>query len=160
MNHRLHEVFVGAAVIVLVAEVIVAAYLGGGRERRAGYDVIASFSGVEGLSEGSDVRLSGVNVGEVEALRLDENLRPIAVLRIAPQVGLPADTAAAIHTDGLLGEKFIALQPGGAEEMIEPGGRVAYTQPSIVLEDLLELIVAEARARRGTGEEGAGDDAQ
>ncbi len=150
---RPHEVLIGAVLVVLVAEMIVAAYIGGGSERHAGYEIVAGFAGVDGLAEGSDVRMSGVGVGEVAHLRLDEHLRPVAVLRIDDGVKLPRDTSAAIHTDGLLGEKFVALEPGGDERMMAPGERVDYTQPAVVLEDLLELIVARAQA----GREGAPD---
>lgn len=152
MSFRLHEVLVGAVAVVLVAEIIVAAYLDDG-EGDPGYAVTASFASVEGLSEGSEVRLSGVQVGEVAELSLDANLRPVAVLRIDESVALPRDTSAAVYTDGLLGEKYVSLEPGGAEAMLQPGESITYTQPSVALEDLLELIVARARAQQEKGQD-------
>ncbi|WP_142849801.1 outer membrane lipid asymmetry maintenance protein MlaD [Telmatospirillum sp. J64-1] len=161
---RNSEAIIGAVVLAAGAFLLWAVFttgqlFGGGND---GYHVTARFNRTDGLVRGSEVRLAGMEVGRVVGERLDDRFRAILTLRLAPGIELPRDTAAAIHTDGLLGSKFIELQPGGDEENIPPGGEIFYTQDAVVLQDLLEMIVAEARARRGmdseeeTAPEGAG----
>jgi phospholipid/cholesterol/gamma-HCH transport system substrate-binding protein len=58
------------------------------------------------------------------------------------------DTAALIHTDGLLGSKYIELQPGGEDKLVKPGGAVIYTQDAVDIIDLLEKIVDQAKSKR------------
>jgi phospholipid/cholesterol/gamma-HCH transport system substrate-binding protein len=70
-------------------------------------------------------------------------------LRVRDDVALPKDSVAAIFTEGLLGAKFIALQPGGDDQDLKSGDRFDYTQGAVMIEELLAKIVDEAKARRG-----------
>ena len=63
-------------------------------------------------------------------------------------VRLPADTSAAIHTDGLFGSKFVVLEPGGEETYLGDGDVITFTQDAVIVSELLDLIIAEGRARR------------
>ena len=62
------------------------------------------------------------------------------------------NTSAAIHTNGLFGSKFIVLEPGGEFDELTDGDSITYTQDSLVVEDLLELIITEGKARRAAAE--------
>jgi phospholipid/cholesterol/gamma-HCH transport system substrate-binding protein len=64
-------------------------------------------------------------------------------------VPLPEDTAAVIETDGVFGQKHIELRPGGEEKVLASGSRIAYTQDSVIIEDLIARIVGEAKAAHG-----------
>lgn len=114
-----------------------------------GYLLGARFNRADGIGLGSDVRLSGVSVGKVVAQHLAPDFRAVTTLRIAPNVKLPTDTAAAIHTDGLLGAKYIELKPGGDDAELKPGQEIAYTQDAMVLEELVDMIIQQAKAKRG-----------
>lgn len=155
MAKRRTEVLIGAAALFAGAVVIAGLYAGGRQESVSGYPVTARFPRSDGISIGSEVRLSGITVGKVVDQKLDENYRAVLTLRLDSSLQLTLDTAALIHTDGLLGPKYIALQPGGDERMIPPGGEIAYTQEAIVIEDLLASIIAQAKARRSVEEQGA-----
>lgn len=151
MNGETKEIIFGA--LTLAALVLVIAFLYGGRQLAArsagnGYAVTATFNRVDGLLPGDAVRLGGVKVGYVEYAVLDPNFRARLGLRINSGVHLPEDTSAAVHTDGLFGGKFIVLQPGGEDKMIAPGGAITFTQQAVVVEELLELIIAEGKAQR------------
>jgi phospholipid/cholesterol/gamma-HCH transport system substrate-binding protein len=54
---------------------------------------------------------------------------------------LPADTSASILTSGLLGEQYIELEPGGAEEPLKEGSRIKLTQSAMVLEKLVGRLL-------------------
>jgi phospholipid/cholesterol/gamma-HCH transport system substrate-binding protein len=115
----------------------------------AGYSLTARFGQADGITVGSAVRLSGVNVGKVVDESLDPQFRAVTTLRVAASLALPTDTAAVIQTDGLLGAKYIDLRPGAEEDTLKPGAEITYTQGSLVVEDLLEMIINQARAKRG-----------
>ena len=104
----------------------------------SGYVVKAVFDNASGVNIGTDVRLAGIKVGSVVGQTLDqENYQAIIAMTIERGVKLPEDTSAKITTDGLLGDKYIALDPGGAEEMLKDGDVLENTQSSI---DLWALV--------------------
>mgnify|MGYP001810078588 CR=1 FL=1 len=119
------------------------------RNDQADYSVTARFNRADGVAIGTIVRLSGAPVGTVAAQALDERYRALLTLRLHPDIHLPADSAALIQTDGLLGAKFIELRPGGDDAELKPGQEIQYTQDAVVIEDLLDLIIQQARAKRG-----------
>ncbi len=152
-DRRNFQAVVGA--LVLLAVVAVGVLSSMHDPANNGYRVHATFDEVSGLSVGSPVWLGGLPVGEVVAMELGDSLRARVTLRIEGDVALPTDTAAAIKTQGILGDKHVALQPGAAFDSIEPGGTIAYTQDALIVEELLQLVVSRARARKGAG---AGED--
>ncbi|MCW8834895.1 MAG: MlaD family protein [Rhodospirillales bacterium] len=151
-NNETLQVVVGSAVLLLLVFTVIFLY---SRDRFAdvsdSYRITATFNRVDGLVGGAEVHLGGVRVGSVVQQSLGEDYRATVVLELAPEVKLPLDTSAAIHTDGLFGDKHIILEPGGEEKMIAPGGRIDYTQDSMVVEELLELIIAQGKARLAKG---------
>lgn len=155
MARRRTEILIGAAALVFGTAAIVTLYAGAADRSSAGYPLSARFQRADGIALGSEVRLSGVNVGRVVGQRLDQSYRAVITMTVAPGLRLSADTAAVIQTDGLLGAKYISLEPGGDERLLPPGGEIVYTQDSVVIEDLLETIISEAKIRRGSVEQGA-----
>ncbi len=98
----------------------------------------AKFSRIDGIQTGSDVRISGIRIGSVTGTTLDsETFLAVVHMSIKPSVQLPTDTVAKITSAGLLSDKYLALDPGGALETIQPGGEIRYTQSAIALEDLI-----------------------
>lgn len=142
------EITIGAGVTLVGAVLLGLLYSSGGSSAASGYEVVARFNRADGLAVGSDVRLSGMPVGKVVAQSLDEHYRATTTLRLAWEVQLPTDTAAVIQTDGLMGSKFVALQPGGNEQIVKPGATLQYTQDAVVVQDLLEMIINQAKAKR------------
>ncbi len=114
-----------------------------------GYTISAAFNHADGIVVGTDVRLSGVVVGKVAETSLTDDFRAVATLRLKAGVDLPTDTAAAIESDGLLGSKYIALKIGGDDAVIKPGGAITYTQDSLTFDGLMDMILSQARSRRG-----------
>lgn len=143
----------GAMVVVVAVILLGLIYLKddqpSGDSTDTGYLLHARFNRADGIGVGSDVRVSGISVGKVVEQHLAPDFRAVVTVRVTPDVLLTADTAAAIHTDGLLGAKYIELKPGGDDTMLKPGEDIFYTQDSMVLEDLMDMIIQQAKAKRG-----------
>jgi phospholipid/cholesterol/gamma-HCH transport system substrate-binding protein len=93
-------------------------------ERQPGYKVLVDFSDVAGLDMGDTVRVAGVEVGKVEAIRLEKNLGRVT-LSIDHRVPLYEDASAQVETYGLLGDRYIAIDPGHSKlPRVAPGGEI------------------------------------
>lgn len=108
---------------------------------RGGLELRATFDNVGGLSSRSPVSIGGVTVGRVVSIALDDDLRARVVMDLDGELALPADTAAAIRTSGLLGDQFVALEPGGEEQLLRSGDEIAYTESALQLEKLVGQLV-------------------
>lgn len=149
---ELRQALIGGLVLVLVALFFVNAYSG---ERKAsgrtgGYLVSAVFSRVDGLAKGAEVRLGGIRIGEVTEMTLTENMRAMIGMRLDESVKVPTDSSAVILSSGLAGAKYIELDPGGEERMLADGGKIIHTQGSIIVEELMDLIIGQIRAKQSS----------
>lgn len=111
------------------------------------YFVKATFGRTDGLLVGDKVRMAGVNVGRVVNAQLAENYNAILTLEIKDGIHIPDDSSASIVSSGLMGSKYIEIEPGGSEDFIEENGSFNYTQDAMVLEELLDRIVAMGKAK-------------
>ena len=138
------EFGVGVAVIVAIAFVFTIALGGRGS---SGIVLRATFSHVDGLGIGSDVRIAGVTVGRVTAEVVDPKTFLATVsFRIRPDIHLTVDSSAAILSEGLLGGKYLALTPGGDPRTLVAGDIITATQGSISLEALLGKFIASVES--------------
>lgn len=161
MHRNMVETVLGAVVLVVAAGFLFFAYRTTDLRAVEGYEISARFAQVEGLERGSDVKISGVKVGTVLDYTLDpHSYRAVVRMSIDPKVRLPIDTAAVIRSEGLLDGKFMALEPGGDEEFIEPGGKIDYTTAAPSLETLLGKVMFSlggAKEGRGSAAESSAD---
>lgn len=142
MGRNLIETVMGAVVLLVAGLFIFFAYDMAQVATVKGYTVSATFSRIGGLTRGSDVRISGIKVGTVADTRLDPKTYYAEVmLSIAPDVKLPADTAASISSEGLLGGKYVRLEPGQSKDRIADGGAITKTQDYRTLEDQVGDII-------------------
>lgn len=136
------ETVLGAVVLVAAAMFLLFAYSIADLKAVTGYEVKATFLKVGGLERGSDVRISGIDVGTVTAQTLNpETFQALVTMSIEPNVVLPVDTQATIVSDGLLGGKYVNLVPGRAQDRIAAGGVIAKTTDFQSLEDLVGQII-------------------
>lgn len=142
MKRSAIETILGAVVLFVAGFFLVFSYNTANVKSVSGYEVTADFSGIGGLAVGDDVQISGVKIGSVTGVSLDPETYLAKVrMSIVPSVKLPEDTAALISSESLLGGRYLALEPGAAEDMIPPGGRVPYTQAPQNLEQLLGQFI-------------------
>jgi phospholipid/cholesterol/gamma-HCH transport system substrate-binding protein len=107
------------------------------------YRVSADFSTVSGLKEGATIELAGVIVGRVSRIMLDPKDQGQArvVLKLAKSVRLSDDVIASVRTRGIIGDKYIKLQPGGSDKYLADGGRIRSTEPAIDFEELISQYI-------------------
>ncbi|MEQ8510713.1 MAG: MlaD family protein [Rhodospirillaceae bacterium] len=146
------EVSVGAVTLILVLGTL-SLLVSGAPESQTpqstGLRLTAEFNRIDGLSVDSPIRMAGIDVGRVSQLKLGNDKQAMVSIEIFdPSLPIPSDTAAVIETDGIFGEKYIELHPGGELELLKSGQQVAYTQDSVVLETLLNQVVARAKTNR------------
>ncbi|MBV9785259.1 MAG: outer membrane lipid asymmetry maintenance protein MlaD [Acidisphaera sp.] len=136
------EIATGAVVLLIAAGFLGYAVAHTGRSTVSGYTLSARFDHIDGLAVGSDVRLAGVKVGIVDATSIDPaTYQAVVTMDLENRVKLPKDSSAEVTSDGLLGGKYLALSPGGDEQMIPAGGQITITQGSVSLEQLLGKFI-------------------
>ena len=109
-----------------------------------GFELVASFDDVGSLKRRASVSIAGVAVGQVASIELDEFLRARVTLDLAPNLDLPTDTAVAIRTEGILGDQFVAMEPGAEDELLKSGDEILFTEDALSLERLIGKFVNNA----------------
>jgi phospholipid/cholesterol/gamma-HCH transport system substrate-binding protein len=138
MQNNFVETLIGAIVVIVAGVFLFYGYSNSGMRSAAGYKVTAEFDRVDGLANGSDVRLSGIKVGTIVGQSIDQkNYKAVVKLNLSSDVKIPDDSSAKITSEGLLGSNYIALTPGGSETYLAEGGEISFTQGSV---DLMSLI--------------------
>ena len=120
-----------------------------GNVAKDSYIVNAHFNKADGILVGDDVRVAGLPVGKVSSITLNQNFGVSVKIILPKYIKLPEDSSASIHTSGFFGRKYIEIDVGGMEENIADNGTIIYTQDSMLIEDLLDRIIAIGRSLRG-----------
>lgn len=108
------------------------------------YAVKARFTSASGLKEGATVEIAGVAVGKVTKIDLDrDDFEAVVQMSIDRDVDLQEDVIASIRTAGIIGDRYVSLTPGGAEENIGPGGEIFETESAINIEELVSKYIFE-----------------
>ncbi|MBN2700319.1 MAG: outer membrane lipid asymmetry maintenance protein MlaD [Methylothermaceae bacterium] len=155
---RIIEIWVGLFVAVGLAALFLLAMkvsnLTEFRDMDQGYRLLAKFRNIGTLKVRAPVKTAGVVIGRVADIRLDQNrYEAVVEMQITdPEYKLPDDTIASIYTSGLLGEQYIALEPGGSFDYLKPGDEIEITQPALVLEELIGKFMVKTTENSGTNE--------
>lgn len=112
------------------------------------YQINASFKKADGIYEGSEVRLGGIKVGYVKSASINKYFSALISMEIDKSIKLPDDSNASIETDGIFGSKHIEISPGGSEDYIQNDGFIEYTQDSLIIEELLDKIIAIGKSNK------------
>ena len=114
------------------------AYVSGGEKIKEGYVLTARFDDVSGLARGADIKLNGIKVGIVKSLSLDKNYQAKVELLLRDGVRIPVDSSVAISTDGIMGNKYIAISAGFSEEKLKSNEEIEFTRSAVNLEKLID----------------------
>lgn len=157
MTRNFLETILGAVVLAVAVAFFWYAYQSSNSGGDDGYNLLAQFDRIDGLDNGADVRIGGIKVGSVTRQVLDpQTYRAQVSFTVQSNVELPLDTSAAIMSDGLLGGKYLSLEPGGDIDMLAEGDEVTLTQSSVRLEDLIGQLIYSGGS--GDSEAEAGGD--
>jgi len=138
MQSNTVETLIGALVVLVAAGFLVFAYGTTSSGSISGYDLKARFSSADGINSGTDVRLHGVKIGSVSSVGLDPKTYAAVVhLSVRSDIQIPDDSSIKITSAGILGGSYLAIQPGGSDNMLASGGEITNTQGSV---DLMGLI--------------------
>ena len=107
------------------------------------YTVTARFSNVADLKTRAPVKIGGVTVGLVERITLDPiQFDAVVEMNIDRRFAdIPNDSSASILTSGVLGDRYVGLEPGGSLDALGDGDQILITQSAVVLENLISKFL-------------------
>lgn len=155
------EALIGLLVVALAIWFVAFAWkrTGGGDVRDA-IQVTAQFQNVSGVNVGTDVRVAGIKVGKVAAVRLDpKSYQAEVTLALDPAVKVPDDSSAAITSEGILGGTYMSLVPGGSATPLKSGDTILDTQGSIDLMSMVGQFINKSGSGGGSPAGAAGNSA-
>lgn len=142
-NKNIVETLTGLSVILVAIFFLSYAYFG--KETRKDYNgntYNINFDRVDGLAVGSDVKVSGLKVGTVLDAEIDnETYQAKVTIDVDREIKVPDDSTAEIISAGLLGDKYVAIVPGGSEKSLKNGETIRFSQPSISIESLIGKFI-------------------
>jgi phospholipid/cholesterol/gamma-HCH transport system substrate-binding protein len=149
MTTRFMEIAVGLFVVIGGAALFVLAMSVsnfGSLSSKDGYYLTAYFENIGGLKVRSAITVSGVRVGQVSEVVFDrQRLQAKVTMRVDNDHDyFTLDTAASIYTAGLLGEQYIALEPGAEDDTLSNGDEIEFTQSAVVLEEIISKFISNA----------------
>ena len=101
------------------------------------YTLNAEFNNISGVKLGADIQISGVTVGKVRQLHLNEDNLAMVAMQIDKGVKVPVDSIASVKSQGIIGDKFIQITLGGDETAYQPGETIVDTESAVDLESLI-----------------------
>lgn len=144
MKNNTFETLVGAFVLVIaVLFLFLSSKVSDSRQKMSsGYEIYAEFNNADGINIGSDIKISGVKVGNVLDIKLNnDNYKAYLVLKLPKDLLIPVDSIFKISTSGLIGGKFINIKVGADEEYFKDGDVAEFTESSMDLEDLISRFI-------------------
>jgi phospholipid/cholesterol/gamma-HCH transport system substrate-binding protein len=138
MRRKALETIIGAFVLLAAIGFVVYAFNASSVGRVDGYELHAVFGRADGVSPGTEVRLSGIKVGSVLDIQLDpQTYEAIMRFNIRQTVKIPEGSSVKVLADGLLGDSYLSIEPGYGETALEPGATIYNTQDPVNIVDLL-----------------------
>ena len=101
------------------------------------YTLNAEFNNISGVKLGADIQISGVTVGKVRQLHLNEDNLAVVTMQGDKGVKVPVDAIASVKSQGIIGDKFIQITLGGDETAYQPGETIVDTESAVDLESLI-----------------------
>jgi phospholipid/cholesterol/gamma-HCH transport system substrate-binding protein len=115
--------------------------IGGMEFSGAGYYTIkARFTNVAGLKVGAPLEIAGVRVGDVKQIALD-GTDAMVTMRVKEHISVREDDIAQIRTKGIIGDRYIKLSPGGADDLLAQGDQLSDTESAVEFEEIIGKFV-------------------
>ena len=144
------ETIMGAVVVLVAAAFLYFGYTSTSSGSLSGYELTAKMPRVDGLATGTDVRLSGIKIGAVNAMDLDPKTYLVTLhMNIRSDIQVPVDSSLMV-TSGLLGGSYLSITPGGEDKMLPPGGAITNVRAV----DLMGLVGRFIGGGNNNGQQG------
>jgi len=104
------------------------------------YSLYAEFEKTGGIKTGAVIEIAGVQVGKVKSIKLYD-YQALVEFSIDKDVKIQEDAIASIRTQGLIGEKYVQITPGGSDKILPNGGKITETESAIDIEELIAKYV-------------------
>lgn len=115
----------------------------------SGYPLYARFPWGSGLKQGQPVLLSGVNIGYVGNIDLQDDGTLVVTLRVMKDYKVPDGSVATIEPNGLFGDMLVALRPPGpSPTSFAAGDTVPTGKPTVSMSDILARLDTVGRTVR------------
>jgi len=102
------------------------------------HTLYARFNSVSGLRIDNPVEMLGIEIGRVEGFKMDQQDQvAIVKMKIKKDIEIYDDAMASIKTAGLIGDRYVSIDPGGSGELLKQGGTITDTESPV---DIGELI--------------------
>ena len=106
------------------------------------YNLNAKFLRIDGIDIGSDVRIAGIKIGTVTDLTLNaETYEANMDIAISQDIKIPDDSYIAVISSGLIGKKYIDIEPGISEEYLVENDNIIFTRSSVSIENLISKFL-------------------
>jgi phospholipid/cholesterol/gamma-HCH transport system substrate-binding protein len=147
----MRDLVAGIFVLVGLAAVATLAFRVGANPLldRGGLRIYAVFDQTGGLKPRAPVEIAGVKVGQVADIALNPDFRARVALDLRDGLALPIDTSASIVTAGVLGDRYVSLQLGGDDRMLQSGEEISFTESAVILERLIGKLVHNSGVNNG-----------
>lgn len=151
MKQGAFETFLGIIILLGAAAFLLYSYkISGLSDTGEHYKVTANFDNIEGINKGTDIKISGIKIGEVAQISLEpDSYDATVILLLNKDVALPIDSRAHIVTSGLIGNKYIAIEPGTDEQYLKNNDKVIYTKSAMNIENLINKLVYSFTSNSG-----------
>lgn len=148
---RAFETIVGIFVLIVAACFFNYVYSKSSWKSIDGYVLKAKFDRADGLTEGTDVKISGVRVGKIDTIEVDpKTFFAVVTFHVSKNIKIPTDSSANVASEGLLGGKYLAITPGGQEETLENGEEIEHTTGPVNLESLIGKFMLSSGEKEST----------
>jgi phospholipid/cholesterol/gamma-HCH transport system substrate-binding protein len=133
------------AFIGLVLLAVFVLSIGGIKTWTSGYRVTFVFNFINGAKVGAPVRFAGVDVGEVQKIKLildptELKTKVKLLCWVRREVVIPADSAVWVNTLGLLGERYVEIMPGtNYVNCLTPGQELVGVDP-LPIHEMARLV--------------------
>ncbi|MDD2839738.1 MAG: outer membrane lipid asymmetry maintenance protein MlaD [Rickettsiales bacterium] len=143
MKNNTFETLIGTLVLLIaILFTFMASKISDSRQKMSsGYVLNAYFSNIEGLNIGADVKISGVKIGSVLDIDLNQNYAANVKVKLPKDLHIPVDSIFKVSTSGLIGNKFVNIKIGADEEYLKNGETAEFTESTMDLEDLIGRFV-------------------
>ena len=137
MSSRFVKFFFGVLMVLILVELM---FVDRHNSNDEYYDLKATFNKIDGVNEGNLVMISGVNIGYVDKVLLNQNY-PVLMMKIRKGLRISDDSSVSIQTDGLFGSKFLSIEMGGNSNYVSNGDSFSFVEDSMLIQDLLKNII-------------------